>query len=87
MGKIQTNQLFSQSVSHRVNFPGGGGGVYTMYVRSDLFYSISDLKLIWAISVVLNILLSFCQVHKNFEESVVVIVIFVNFITFSSHVV
>ena len=41
------SQSNSQSVSHRVNCP----GVYTIYVRSDLLYLVSTLKVIEAISV------------------------------------
>ena len=62
-----------QSVSHSVNFPGGGGGyyVYAIYVCSDLLCFeglFRQFQLFY-----LNILLSFGQVHKKFEESLLLL--------------
>jgi hypothetical protein len=39
-GEIYSNESVSQSFSHRVNFQ--GGGVYTIYVCSDLLYLVSQ---------------------------------------------
>ena len=58
-------------VSHRVNYR----GVYTIYVRGDLLYLVSALKVIEAISVVLfKYSLGLLPSSQNFRGIVVVIV-------------